>query len=565
MKKLFAAALLLHSAGFAQAQLLQNKTAYTHDDSLRGSLNAHRTWWDVQRYDIEVIPDFATKSLTGKTTISWKKAASLAKAAATTADMQIDLQAPMQIDSVLYKGKPLAFRKASTNTWLVQAGTAAGSNTNTTESLIIYYHGTPREAVNPPWDGGWIWRKDKNSQPWMSVAVQGQGASTWYPCKDYQGDEPDNGASLTVEVDSALVAVANGKLVYRQAVPNTSRVRYRWNVMNPINNYCIVPYIGKYVHFSDTLTGEQGELDLDYWVLDYNLDKAKAQFTQVKPMLHCFEHWFGPYPFYEDGYKLVQSPHLGMEHQSAVAYGNGFKNGYLGRDLSGTGWGLKWDYIIVHESGHEWFANNITTDDIADMWVHEGFTMYSEVLYTQCQSGLEAANEYCRGLRSGIENDRPIIGPYGVNKEGSGDMYTKGANMIHFIRQVINNDEKFRQLLRGLNKDFYHKTVTGKEVQQYINSFTKTDFSKLFQQYLTTTQIPVLEIEVSNNKTVKYRFSNCIKGFSTPMVLKNDRNTISITPTEQWQTLQLKEGEAALFGKEGIEAVYYLTVKSPGK
>src|SRR4029079_6357812 len=268
--------------------------------------------------------------------------------------------------------------------------------------------------VRPPWDGGWIFTKDAQGRPWMTVACQGLGASVWYPCKDYQGDEPDNGATLTINVSNELIAVSNGRPGSKSEIPTSQLQSYTWNVRSPINNYTIVPYIGHYVNWSDTLQGEKGKLDLNYWVLDYDLDKAKKQFEQVKPMLRAFEYWFGPYPFYEDGYKLVEAPHLGMEHQSAVAYGNHFQNGYLGRDLSGTGWGMKWDYIIVHESGHEWFANNITTKDIADMWIHEGFTDYSETLFTTCEYGVEAGNDYVIGTRKNIQNDIPVIGFYGV-------------------------------------------------------------------------------------------------------------------------------------------------------
>jgi aminopeptidase N len=324
------------------------------------------------------------------------------------------------------------------NTCLVQTGNELNGKMY---RLDIVYHGVPRPAVNPPWDGGWIWKKDAKGRAWMTVACQGLGASVWFPCKDHQSDEPDEGASLTMVVPDTLVAVANGRLTNQSS--GKGLASYTWQVENPINNYTIIPYIGKYVNFTDTLMGEKGKLDLSYWVLDYDLEKAKKQFTQVKPMLRAFEYWFGPYPFYEDSYKLVEAPHLGMEHQSAVAYGNKFMNGYMGGDLSGTGQGKWWDYIIVHESGHEWFANNITTNDIADMWVHEGFTDYSETLFIEYYKGKDSANVYLQGLRRNISNDKPIIGPYGVNQEGSGDMYFKGANMIHTIRQVINDEKTF--------------------------------------------------------------------------------------------------------------------------
>jgi len=516
------------------SQPLNKKEIFTHQDTLRGSVGPQRSWWDVLHYDISVTPDYNSKTITGKTTITYK----------ITEDkhndyLQVDLQKPLVIDTIFYNNKlyinypPKPYYNEG-NVWHIPLPRAAKGSV---QSITIAYHGQPREAIKPPWDGGWIWKKDKAGNPWMSVACQGLGASVWYPCKDYQGDEPDNGATLTINIADTLVAVGNGRLKNKTVSEKTAS--YTWEVTAPINNYNIIPYIGKYVNWTDTLHGEKGILDLGYWVLQEDLDKAKKQFEQVKPMIRAFEYWFGPYPFYEDGYKLVQSPHLGMEHQSAVAYGNGFQNGYLGRDLSGSGWGLKWDFIIVHESGHEWFANNITTKDIADMWVHEGFTNYSEVLFIEYYYGKQAADEYLQGIRNTISNDVPVIGTYGVNKEGSGDMYAKGANLIHTIRQVINNDSIFRSILRGLNKDFYHQTVTSKQVENYISQKSGKDLSKIFDQYLRTTMIPVLELKLSAS-LLKFKWTNCIKGFNMPVKLTNG----------QWIHPTMLEQKIKLVGKD---------------
>jgi aminopeptidase N len=353
-----------------------------------------------------------------------------------------------------------------------------------------------------------------------------------------------------------LVAVANGRLIVKQL--KNGIASWTWGVQNPINNYNIIPYIGKYVNWKETYDGEKGKLDCDYWVLDYNLEKAKEQFKQVPMMLKAFEYWFGPYPFYEDGYKLIEAPHLGMEHQSAVAYGNGFQNGYRGRDLSGSAakWGLKWDFIIVHESGHEWFANNITTVDIADMWVHEGFTNYSETLFTEYYYGKEAGSDYVIGTRKNIQNDIPIIGPYGVNKEGSGDMYYKGGNMLHTIRHVINDDEKFRNILRGLNKDFYHQVVTSKQVEDYMTQKSGKDLSKIFDQYLRTIKVPVLEYKFTGDN-MYYRWTNCVAGFNMPVKL--DKVDDWLKATTEWQTVAVTEGIL----KDGlkIDRNFYITVK----
>lgn len=407
--------------------------------------------------------------------------------------------------------------------------------------LIIYYHGKPKVAKNAPWDGGFVWKRDSTGNPWIAVACQGLGASVWYPCKDYEGDEPDS-AEMHFTVPAPLVAVSNGRL---KSIKNNAdgNSEYTWAVVNPINNYNITFYIGKYVHFNEIYKGENGNLSMDYWVLDSNLNKAKKQFKDAPRMMKAFEYWFGPYPFYKDGYKLVDAPYLGMEHQSAVGYGNGYQNGYHGTDLSGSGWGMKWDFIIVHESGHEWFGNNITSKDLADMWIHEGFTNYSETLFTEYYFGKKAATDYIAGIRKNIKNDKPIIGKYGVNNEGSGDMYYKAGNMIHMIRQIINNDEKFRNILRGLNKTFYHQTVTTTQIEDYISHESGVDFSKVFDQYLRTIEVPTLEYQKVNGKLF-YRWNNCVNGFNMPVKVEDENGkSVFIFPSEKFKqaSISLKE------------------------
>ncbi len=532
------------------AQPLSQKGKFTRQDTLRGSIGPEREWWDVLHYDIHVTPEYDNKSITGETTIQYK----IIKDKYSDY-LQIDLQQPLKIDTIYYDGKlyinyPRKPYYNEGNVWHVPLPKASK---NSVHSISIIYHGNPRIAKNPPWDGGWIFTKDAEGRPWMTVACQGLGASVWYPCKDHQSDEPDNGASLSITVDSSLVAVGNGRLKEKRS--NDGTTTWTWEVKDPINNYNIIPYIGKYVTWHEDYNGEKGKLDCDYWVLDYDLEKAKKQFTQVDDMLKCFEYWMGPYPFYEDGYKLVETPHLGMEHQSAVAYGNKFMNGYLGRDLSGSGWGNNWDYIIVHESGHEWFANNITSNDIADMWIHEGITDYSETLFVQCKSGKDAANAYTQGLRRTIRNDKPIIGPYGVNQEGSGDMYNKGNNIMHMVRQVIDNDSTFRNILRGLNETFYHKTVDSKDIENYIIKRSGKDFSKLFDQYLRTTQIPTLEYKIEGEK-LSYRWTNCISGFNMPVKLANSDQWLS--PGTDWKETTLT---AAMKNDFHVDNNFYITVK----
>lgn len=506
------------------AQVLNNKQEFTRQDSLRGTNNEFRNWWDVKKYKVSVEPDYQSKSIKGKTTITFDK---------TTPQqsdlLQIDLQDPMMVSAVKLNGKKISDFKRDGNVYFINVGK---NIKNTSNQLELEYNGNPRVAVRAPWDGGWIFAKDEKGRDWMSVAVQGLGASAWFPNKDYLGDEPDNGMELEIITPKDLVGVGNGRLVSKKE--KNGKTTSTWKVVNPINNYNIIPYIGHYVNFKDTFEGEKGKLDLDYYVLDYNIDKAKSQFEQAKLMLKSFEHWFGPYPFYEDSFKIVEAPHLGMEHQSGIAYGNKFENGYLGRDLSGSGWGLIWDFIIVHEAGHEWFGNNITEKDVADMWIHEAFTAYSETLFTETYYGKDAASEYVRGTRKAIQNDIPIIGVYGVNQEGSGDMYYKGANMIHTLRTWMNNDEKFRQMLRGLNKEFYHQTVTTEQIENYIAKFSGLNLNTFFNQYLRTVKVPTLELKQNGNK-VEYRYTNVVDGFAMPLRLKD--SDVTINPTTNWQTI----------------------------
>lgn len=544
--------LSIGSLGIASAQLGENKDEFTRADTLRGSLNENRTWWDVLHYSIAVTPDFDKRTIKGKVDL-------LFKVLRPGKRMQIDLQEPLLLTKAYLGDTKLNYTRDGNLYYIeIPVNLAKG----TTQKLALAYEGNPKVAKRAPWDGGWIFQKDAKGRPWMTVACQGLGASVWYPCKDHQSDEPDNGATMMITVPDTLVAVANGRLVNSKSF-SIGTLTWRWEVKNPINNYNLVPYIGKYVNFTDTLMGEKGKLDLSYWVMDYNLDKAKEQFKQAKTMLRAFEYWMGPYPFYDDGYKLVESSHLGMEHQSAVAYGNKYQNGYLGRDLSGSGWGLKWDFIIVHESGHEWFANSITSKDLADMWIHEGFTNYSETLFTDYVYGKQAGNEYNYGTRRGIQNDKPIIGPYGVNKEGSGDMYPKSGNMLHSIRHAMNDDEKFREMLRFMGKKFYHQTVTTEDIQQVVSQFFGSNVSKIFDQYLRTTQVPVLEYAISADKTkLSYRYANCVDGFNLPIFLNTSKGGLLLGPeSNKWNTKELKPGDWAAFPLKEIEKNYYVQVK----
>lgn len=539
MNKLLLLAILI--SGVSQAQFFEEAKP-TKIDTLKGSNTEFRNFWDVKKYDIVLEPNFEAKSIKGSNKISLTIEKDVVNPV-----FQIDLQKPMKADKIT-ASFPIAEKKIDGD--FIFLTTKKKLKKGEKYTIAIDYSGNPLIAKHAPWDGGWIFTKDKNGNPWMTAADEGIGASIWLPVKDIWSDEPDNGITFKIITPKDLVGVGNGKLIKEENLGD--KKSWLWEVKSPINDYSIIPSIGKYVNFKDTFDGEKGKLELDYWVLDYNLDKAKKQFEQVKPMMKAFEYWFGPYPFYEDSYKLVESPHLGMEHQSNVAYGNKYQNGYLGRDLSGTGIGLKWDYIIIHETGHEWFANNITAKDQADMWIHESFTTYSETLFVDYVFGKADGNKYLQGLRGNIQNDKPIIGTYGIRNEGSGDMYPKGANMIHTIRQVINNDEKFRQILRGLNKDFYHQTVTASQIQNYFSEKSGIDLKSIFDQYLTTIKIPTLEYKQNGNQ-LTYKWTNVVPNLKLPIRLADGQE---LKPTEEWQTATLKSSDELK-----VDPNYYIFTK----
>lgn len=509
----------------------QQPSKFTRADTLRGSITPQRAWWDVTFYDLHVAIHPEDSSISGHNTFVYK-----ITEAPKGRKMQVDLRSPLEIDSIKQHGEALPFSRQTDMALFVDIH--GKQKRGEIDSITVWYHGHPKTAENPPWDGGFIWKRDKNGKHWISTANQSIGASVWWPVKDHQSDEPDS-VSINITVPESMKNISNGRL--RAVTPNGDGIKtWSWFVGSPINTYNIAINAGNYVHFSDTLNGEEGVLDINFWVLDDALEKAKKQFVQVKPMLRCFEHWFGPYPFYEDGYKLIHTPYLGMEHQSAVGYGNGFQNGYRGRDLSGTGWGLTWDFIIVHESGHEWFGNNITTKDIADMWVHEGFTNYSENLFVQCLWGKQAGAEYVIGTRRLIENKRPIIGHYGVHQEGSIDIYYKGGNLLHMIRTLIDDDEKWRNILRSMNAEFSNQTVTSAQIEQFIIDESGMDLSAVFDQYLRHPDLPVLEYSITNGQ-LHYRWSADVARFAMPVDvrLNEDNPTTRIYPVSgKWKTIR---------------------------
>ncbi len=504
--------------------VLAQKTA-NRADTLRGSITPERAWWDLKHYDLTINIDPSTKSIKGSNKITYEV---VSKANI----LQIDLQEPLKITAITQGGEPLTFRREGAVHWV---NLTKKQEVGKIEQVLISYEGIPKEAIRPPWDGGITWQKDSKGLPFVASSNQGIGSSIWWPLKDHPADEVDS-LDMHVTVPKGLMDISNGRLVEIEVGKDNDT--FHWKVVNPINDYGVNINVGDYVHFGEKYEGEKGTLDMDYFVLKENLEKAKVHFQDARRMMQAFEHWFGPYPFYEDGFKLVDAPYLGMEHQSSVTYGNGYQNGYRGRDLSGTGWGMKFDFIIINEAGHEWFANNITYKDVADMWIHESFTNYSESLYLDYHFGKEAGQAYVRGTRMNIANDIPIIGTYGLNKRGSGDMYYKGGNLLNMIRQLLQDDEKWRLILRGLNKEFYHQTVTTEQVESYISTQVGWNLGKVFDQYLRDTRIPIFEYYQQGGE-IQYRWTNAVKDFDMPVDVLLNGKVVRLQTKTAWQKLEV--------------------------
>ncbi len=543
-----AVALLLALASAPQLGAAQQPAA-THADSLRGSNGPGRAWWDVAFYDLHVRVNPADSSVAGWNGITYR-------VLRPAQEMQLDLQAPLVLDSVTQAGRRLAARRDS-NAYFVTL--VAPQRAGDVRSVSAYYHGQPGRGRPSPWASGFVWARDSLGAPWVATSDEGPGASIWWPLKDYLGDEPDS-QRITVTVPDPMIEVSNGRL--RGTTHNADgTTTSEWFVANPINTYGVAINAGRYTHFADTLDGEDGRLSLDFWPLTYHLDTARVQWRQATSMLECFEHWFGPYPWYRDGYKLIETPYLGMEHQSGIAYGNRFLRGYLGRDLSGTGLGLGWDYIVIHESAHEWFGNNITASDDADMWVHEAFATYAEGLYTECRHGRTAGAAYLIGLRRGIQNRVPIVGPRGVAAWSGNDMYFKGANVLHTIRQIVDDDARWRDVLRELNRTFRHQTVTGAQVEDYMSRATGQDLGRVFEQYFTTTMVPELEYKVEGD-TLSYRWTNVVPGFDMPVrVQVPGSGARTLRPTGAWQSLAVPGSRA---GDLEVDENFYVTSRRIG-
>lgn len=529
---------------------LAQEIKFDHQDSLRYLITPERSWWDLKYYhlDVQVFPD--EQSISGVNTIQYEVLEPYNR-------MQIDLMPPMQIDKVLQEGKQLeVIHDENAHFILLDKPQKKGQ----VDSVEVYFSGKPPVSENPPWTSGWTWKKDSLGNHFIANANQGSGPRIWWPNKDHMYDEVDS-MSISARVPDGLIAVSNGRLKSEEKHRDGTR-SYHWFISNPINSYGVNINVADYAHFADTLIGEKGRLDIDYYVLPENLEEAKEQFGQVKPTIKAFEHWFGPYPFYKDGFKLVQVPYLGMEHQSSVTYGNNFQNGFLGEDLTRTGWGLKFDYIIIHESAHEWFANNVTHYTKGDLWLHESFATYAESIFLEYHYGKYAGAEYLQGARSMINNKSPIMVAYEDIFLPGGDIYPKGANVLHTLRQLIDDDVLWRDVLRGINQTFYHQTVKSKEVEQFISEVSGKDLDSFFEQYLRTTMIPILEYRFLEKKLM-YRWTQVVDNFNMPVQVTLNGKEQWLNPNVEWQELETEGiGTTLIIDPEFYVTAFDLTVKS---
>ncbi len=500
----------------SRANARESKKSFTRKDTLRGSYGPYRENNDLQFYELSLRVNPAAQYISGSNRIRFQMLKNAQR-------IQLDLFENMAIDSIVHQGSILNYEREFNAVFIdFPEMLSAGQS----YEIIFHYSGHPQRRGR---FGGLAFLEDSLGNPWIVTACQGIGASLWWPNKDQQPDEVDS-MLIRVAVPSDLVDVSNGRFLGKTELGD-GYTRYDWKVHYPINNYSVSLNIGKYVHFGEKL----GDLTLDYFVQPYHLAAARRQFAQAKPMMACFEKYFGPYPFPKDGFKLIEVPYSGMEHQSAVTYGNLFKNGYLNRDWTGVGISTRFDFIIVHESGHEWYGNSITANDVSDAWIQEGWCTYTEGVYVECMFGYEDAMKYFNGYKSKVRNQMPIIGPSGVNNWPPGDQYFKGAIFLNTLRHVVDDDEKWWALIRAYTDHFKYQNIWTTDVINFFNDYLKTDLRPLFEQYLYFAALPVLQYRM-HEQTIEYRWQANVADFDMPLKLRaSNGEMLKIHPSGEWQ------------------------------
>jgi len=507
---------------------------------LRGEYGPHRANNDLLTYDLRVRVDPERRHLQGRNIIRFRMLNDDTR-------IQIDLYSTLAADRMLFKGKPLEFDRELNSVFIDFPETLRKGQTHEIE---FHYSGVPQEQGR---FGGIAFRKDPQGRHWINTACEGEGSSIWWPSKDQWRDEPES-MKLGVEIPDGMTDVSNGRFTGKTSLGD-GYTRWDWQINYPINSYNVSLNIGTYEHFAE----KHGDLTLDYWVLPENLDKAKAQFTQVKPMIEAFEHYFGDYPFPKDGFKLIEVPYTGMEHQSAVTYGNGYRNGYGGRDWTGVGVSPKFDFIIIHESAHEWFGNAVSAADVSDMWIQEGWTTYLECLYVERVFGYDDALKYTNGYRTKITNKQPVITERGRHRTPSQDMYFKGALFLHTLRSVFNDDRKWWKTIRGYYESARYRNVMTEEMVTFFNKASGMDLTPVFNQYLRRAPLPVLELQRDATAgVVRYRWVADEPGFTMPIKAGKRGAWEVLKPTSDWQAFKWA---GAMDTFEVATELYYVIVR----
>jgi aminopeptidase N len=515
-KLVFVSSLCLATLAIAQTP----QRTVSQADILRGAYGPYRANNDLLSYDLAVRVDPEKKFISGRNTVRFKMLKDDSR-------IQLDLVPNLNVDKILLGSATLKYERQFNAVFI---DFPQMLKKNSVHSVDFYYSGFPAETGR---FGGIAFRKDSSGHPWINTACQGSGAMVWWPNKEQQRDEVEN-MRLSVEIPSNLIDVSNGRLVGKTDLGD-GYIRWEWYIHYPINNYCVSLNIGNYTHFSDKLA----DLTLDFYCLPENLEKAKKQFAQAKPMLQCYEKYFGPYPFKKDGYKLIEVPYSGMEHQSAVTYGNHFANGYLERDWTGVGISTKFDFIIIHESAHEWFGNSITAADVSDEWIHEGWATYAECVYVEYMFGKQDALKYVNGYKSKVRNQQPIIGPRETNYTAPQDMYFKGALFLNTLRSVVDNDARWWKLLRGFYDRFKYQDIMTEDVVKFFNEKSGRNLTPIFDQYLRHTAIPTLELQFQEGDgSVAYRWKADEKDFAMPIKVGRKDAWQTIRPTTERQTMK---------------------------
>lgn len=499
---------------------VQDTSAPVKPNPLPGEYGPYRANNDLLHYDLTVRVDPEEKSLAGNNIVRFRMLQDGTR-------IQLDLKADLTIQKVLFGKQAAAFTRDGDAFFIDTPKTMRKGRVYTVQ---VFYGGAPKERGR---FGGVLFRKDDAGRPWIATSCEDEGSRAWWPSKDQWKDEPQQGIDMYVEVPDALKDISNGRLIATKKLGD-GYTRYHWRVTYPINSYGVALNIGAYQHFSDSL----GKLTLDFYALPESLDKAKVQFAQAKPMLAIYNKYFGEYPFLRDGYKLIEVPYTGMEHQSAVAYGNHFHNGYGPHDWTGVGISPRFDFIIIHESGHEWFGNSVSAADRADMWIQEGFTTYAEDVYVEAIWGHDDAIKYVNGLKPKVRNANPIVGPRDVDYVPKDeDQYFKAALFLNTLRSIVDDDAKWYATLHGFAETFKYKNILTEDVVAYYNQQLGHDYTAIFNEYLHHAALPTLQLRFNNQAgTVDYRWQSSETDFNMPIRAGDSDHWTLLHPTANWQT-----------------------------